>query len=195
MRTRVGYTGGTTADPTYRSIGDHAESVQIDYDPSLISYEDLLAVFWSAHSPYYRSYSRQYMSAIFYGDEEQRQAALASAQALEAEAGKQVQTELLPLETFYLAEDYHQKYSLRSRRDLVREFTTIYPNLEDFINSTAVTRVNGYLGGNGKQVQLEAEVESLGLSPEGQEYLLTLVAPILEKGGVACPIPGLAPEG
>ena len=194
IRTRVGYTGGIKENPTYRSLGDHSESIQIDYDPGVISYEDLLEVFWSSHNPHYRSWSRQYMSAIFHSNEDQRQAALRSLRRLEAETGEQVYTELLLLETFYLAEDYHQKYTLRGRRDLAREYTAIFPDLEDFVNSTAVARVNGYLGGNGKQVQLEAEIEYLGLSPEGQAYLLDLVAPILEKGGVACPVPTFAGE-
>jgi len=62
-RTRVGYAGGSTSSPTYRNIGDHTETIQIDYNPKEISHEELLDVFWRSHSPEVKSWSRQYMSA------------------------------------------------------------------------------------------------------------------------------------
>lgn len=108
--TRVGYTGGTTADPTYRSMGDHTESIQLDYDPDVISYEELLAEFWAQHSPTRPSRSRQYASAIFYADEEQRRAAEESKRRMESRLGVTLHTDIVPLERFYLAEEYHQHY-------------------------------------------------------------------------------------
>ena len=66
IRTRVGYAGGTTNNPTYRALGDHAETIQVDYDPTQISYEELLEAFWTSHSPTSRPWSRQYASIIFY---------------------------------------------------------------------------------------------------------------------------------
>jgi peptide-methionine (S)-S-oxide reductase len=74
----------------------------------------------------------------------------------------------LPLEPFYLAEDYHQKYSLRSTPALEGEFRAIYPDLNDFVNSTAVARVNGFLGGYGSWDVLQAEIDSYGLSKQGR---------------------------
>ena len=174
IRTRVGYTGGETLYPTYRSMGDHSESIQIDYDPALVSYETLLTIFWKNHDPTYRAWRRQYMSAIFYHDEEQKKLALKTMAAEEKKRNKKIQTEILPLGKFYLAEDYHQKYQLRQHRELMLEFKTIYPRMIDFINSTAAARVNGYVSGHGTPEAVEGNLESLGLSDTGRNLLLEI---------------------
>ncbi len=174
VRTRVGYAGGTLADPTYYDLGDHSETIQIDYDPTQISYQELLEVFWDSHSPTARSRSKQYASIIFYHDEEQRRLAEASLEREEDRLGKPIFTVIVPFSEFYLAEAYHQKYRLQQQSDLLGEFRAIYPDDEDFVNSTAVARVNGYLAGNGTLDALQAEIESLGLSPEAQEKLLKI---------------------
>lgn len=70
IRTRVGYAGGSKENPTYYSLGDHSETIQIDYDPTQISYGQLLEVFWNSHNPTYEPWSRQYMSIIFYHSED-----------------------------------------------------------------------------------------------------------------------------
>ncbi len=77
--------------------------------------------------------------------------------------------------SFTLAEDYHQKYRLRNS-SLEKEYLTIYPDVLDFVNSTAVTRVNGYLIGHGTPEQLESEIETLGLSDISKEKLRRIVA-------------------
>jgi peptide-methionine (S)-S-oxide reductase len=115
------------------------------------------------------------MSAIFYHNEEQKRLALKTKEREEARLKKNVYTEILPFSRFYLAEDYHQKYSLRGIPDLAKEFAAIYPELQDFVNSTAVTRANGYAGGDGTAAQLEAEINLLGLSPEGARKLREMV--------------------
>lgn len=107
--TRVGYAGGTTPDPTYRSMGDHTETVQIDYDPSVITYDELLTEFWASHRPTRPAASRQYASIIFHSTEAEREAAEASRAALERSVGR-LYTDIVPLERFYLAEEYHQHY-------------------------------------------------------------------------------------
>ena len=174
VRTRVGYCGGTTSSPTYRSIGDHAESVQMDFDPKKLSYEDLLAVFWEAHDPTARAWSRQYMSAIFYGDETQKQAANKSKEVYERLHSK-VSTEIAPLEKFFIAEDYHQKYYLRNTPALMKEFSAFYPRPADFAASTAAARVNGYLDGCGAPAQVQAGLKNLGLPLDAQSFLLKRV--------------------
>ena len=171
MRTRVGYSGGTLELPTYRKIGDHSESIQIDFDPEHISYRQLVQEFWRGHDPTTRSWSRQYMSAIFYHNETQRELAFETRALEEKKRNKKIQTEILPLSNFYLAEDYHQKYQLRGQRDLMREFKAMYPREVDFVNSTAAARVNGYLGGYGSSEEIKATVEKLGLSNAGREQV------------------------
>jgi methionine-S-sulfoxide reductase len=175
VRTRVGYAGGTTEDPTYYNLGDHSETIRIEYDPNQISYEDLLDVFWSSHAPSAPSLSRQYASIIFYHDEEQRQLAQASKEQYQAQCSCQVYTEIIPAPTFYLAEEYHQKYFLRQRPDFLGEFVAIYPDPADFVNSTAVARVNGYLAGYGTRDNLSTELNDLGLSTRARAVLLDIV--------------------
>ena len=174
ISTRVGYAGGTTSDPTYLMIGDHTETLQVDYDPAVISYRELLEIFWESHDPTERYLSRQYRSAIFYHDEEQRRQALETKDEEAVNRGEEVMTGIEPFSRFYPAENYHQKYRLQQMRSLMEEYRNIYPHFNDFVNSTAVARVNGYLGGDGTPEQIEEEIELLGLSPEGRSELLRL---------------------
>jgi peptide-methionine (S)-S-oxide reductase len=175
IRTRVGYTGGTHADPTYYNLGDHTESIQVDYDPEQISFEQLLQVFWEAHNPLSRPYSRQYMAAVFYEDEEQKRLSEASRGRVAAELGGDVFTQVLPAGTFYLAEDYHQKYNLRRYQSIYDEIAAVYPQTEQVIASTAAARINGYLGGYSTRAQLEEELAELGLSQVSADLLLRTV--------------------
>ena len=119
--TRVGYTGGTTTNPTYKQVctdrTGHAEAVEVTYDPARVSYDDLLRVFWETHDPTQRNrqgpdVGTQYRSAIFYHDPEQEAAARASQERLERSGAhkRPIVTEILPAGTFYPAEDYHQQY-------------------------------------------------------------------------------------
>ena len=171
VSTRVGYAGGTTANPTYHRIGDHSESVQIVFDPSVISYERLLELFWSAHEPTGPSYSRQYMSLILVRDDAQRRSAERSKREEERRRGGPVATEILSDWSFTPAEGYHQKYSLRSDALLLRELSAMYPWDEDLVGSTAAARINGYLGGYGTLEELDREIAGFGLSPEAAAHL------------------------
>ncbi len=171
VRTRVGYAGGTKAAPTYHNLGDHTETIQIDYDPAHLSYGDLLNIFWQSHDPGARAWSKQYMAAVFYHDEQQKKMAEESRDRRTAATGKPIHTQILPLKAFYLAEEYHQKYRLRREKDLLREFERIYPATADLVDSTAAARVNGYLGGYGTAADLQADIDRLGLSDDAARYL------------------------
>ncbi len=142
-------------------MGDHSESIEIDYDPAVISYSDLLNIFWQSHEPGSRPWSRQYMSAIFYNSEEQRKLALESRDREEANRRGKIYTEIAPASRFYRAEDYHQKYYLRQRSDLMRMFRTAYPIDRDFVDSTAAARANGYVAGHGSPGNLQSVMDSL----------------------------------
>jgi peptide-methionine (S)-S-oxide reductase len=175
VRTRVGYAGGTKDAPTYHSLGDHTETIQIDYDPSQISYNDLLDIFWRNHNPSSRAWSKQYMAAVFYHNDEQKKLADESREREASKRKEEIQTKILPLTAFYRAEDYHQKYQLRRERNLLKEFKRIYPADGDFVDSTAAARVNGYLGGYGTSADLNTDLNRLGLSAEGSRYLHRIV--------------------
>ncbi len=87
MRTRVGYAGGTSNNPTYFNLDGHSESIQVDYDPIRISYDELMEVFWDSHDPTVQSRIVQYMSLIFYHNQEQEGLALASKEREKARLG------------------------------------------------------------------------------------------------------------
>lgn len=166
LSTRVGYAAGTTPEPSYYKMGDHAECTEVVFDPEVITYSQILDKFWEWHNPYRKAWSRQYMSAILYHDEVQHEAIKASVKAL----GREVHTEIAPYKGMTLGEDYHQKYYLRRNRKLVHEFARLFPDEGEFLNSTQVARANAALGG---YLRLSAEeVAGYGLSQECQDLLL-----------------------
>jgi peptide-methionine (S)-S-oxide reductase len=123
VSTSVGYEGGFTPNPTYEEVCSgqtgHAETVRVVFDPKKVSYQQLLKIFWESHDPTQgmrqgNDIGSQYRSVIFYQDDAQREAAEASAEAYGkklAEAGfGAITTEIVPAETFYFAEGYHQQY-------------------------------------------------------------------------------------
>ena len=156
------------------------ETIQIDYDPELVSYERLLELFFGSHDPTWPSPIRQYASAIFTHDGEQARLAKealgkAGTKSTSKKSSRPVTTELLPFTSFTRAEDYHQKYYLRNTPLLASQYEKRFPNQDLFTDSTAVARVNGYLGGNGSFTQLEEELPQLGLSSEAAEALKAFV--------------------
>jgi methionine-S-sulfoxide reductase len=171
IRTRVGYCGGKTARPTYENIGDHAEALQIDFDPAKITYEELLHAFFELHNPCADALSSQYRSAIFYHDGKQQAAAQQALAAEQKRRGEKAQTEIAPLRTFTLAEDYHQKYHLQENKVFKAHFRELYPQTSDFVNSTAAARVNGFVDKQGKNADFERDIDSLGLPPEARKQL------------------------
>jgi peptide-methionine (S)-S-oxide reductase len=114
------------------------------------------------------------MSIVFYHSEEQRRLAIDSRERVKSQLGRSIITEIIPFSEFYLAEEYHQKYYLKHEASLLKELRTIYPAIEDFISSTAVARINGYVGGYGIPETLDKELNSLGLSEAGQKRLLAI---------------------
>ena len=173
-RTRVGYAGGTTSAPTYRSIGDHTECFEVDFDPGTVSYDELLQLFWSSHDPTHPSYSKQYASLILTRGDEQLRLAEASRDRLESVLRRPVLTRIEPLERFYRAEDYHQKYRLRGDRVLNSEMRGVYAIDEEFTDSSVAARLNGFAGGAGTCGLLDKEVVAYGLSNLAQTHLKSL---------------------
>lgn len=123
--TAVGYLGGKTDSPTYRDVctgtTSHAEVVQVEFDPALTTYDQLLAEFWRIHDPTTLNrqgpdVGTQYRSAIFFHSPEQEAAAHASKQEFQPRFSRPIVTEITPASTFWPAEDYHQKYIEKTGR-------------------------------------------------------------------------------
>ena len=119
--TAVGFMGGTLDKPTYEDVcyrnTGHAEVVQVEFDPELVSYGQMLDVFWENHDPTTLNrqgpdIGEQYRSAVFYHTPEQRDAAVASKEQLEDQERfrRPIVTQIVPAMTFYKAEEYHQQY-------------------------------------------------------------------------------------
>lgn len=114
-----GYSGGKTENPTYEDIcshsSGHAEVIQVEFNPAIISYEKLLEIFFEAHDPTTLNrqgadHGDQYRSVIFYHDEAQHQVAQRAQQAAQASYRDAIVTQIVPLKKFWCAEDYHQNY-------------------------------------------------------------------------------------
>ena len=121
VSTAVGYMGGHTENPTYQDVCSgqtgHAETVEVTYDPSEVTYEELLNIFWKIHDPTTLNrqgpdIGEQYRSIIFYYDKEQEDAALASKEKIQGKFDRDIVTEIIPADKFKFnrAEEYHQQY-------------------------------------------------------------------------------------
>ena len=152
-------------------MGDHSEAIQIDFDPTVTSYGALLADFFDWHNACSAPYGRQYRSAIFPHDRAQRDRAEASAKEHGRERGRPVATAIEDFGAFTLAEDYHQKYRLRSVRGLIAELEERYPTRELFLASPTVTRANAFVAGSGTLAVRDADLPRMGLSAAALERL------------------------
>lgn len=170
---------------------DYTETVRVEFDPTVISYLQLLDIFWKSHDPTYDVFGRQYRNAIFYTSEEQRKMAENSRQQVKELKKRPVYTAIERAGKFYPAEAYHQKYYLRRADQLMSEFERIYPAAEGFAGSTAAARINGYLGCNGRPEDLQNEIGMFGLSQKAQNDLVDYVSTGCSRfEGLACPAPG-----
>lgn len=166
VRTRVGYAGGTAPSPTYQRIGDHSETVEIDYDPSIISYDHLLTEFFASHNAAARSFSTQYRSAVFYRSNAEWSSAESALQLAQSGHGTRLHTSIEPMLRFWMAEEYHQKFRLRGRKEIFAELLLHFTDDRALVDSTSAARLNGWLEGRFDPEQLERELPLTGLSED-----------------------------
>lgn len=180
ISTQVGFAGGTTADPTYRRMGDHTETVEILFDPERISYEDLMRTFWRSHDAVKdRTYKeRQYISLLIYDTEAQRETAERVRTEEEARSGRPIQTEFQPFHAFYPAEEHHQKYNLKRFKRATETARSLFPTLEEFHSSTIAARLNGFVREYGSLDAIKAEIRTWGLNEQQLEELQEMLAAI-----------------
>ena len=149
-------------------MGDHAECTELDFDPEKISYEALLDKFFEWHNAFKKPYARQYMSAILYHSDAQKEA-IEKAFAKREGPKRKVRSEVQSYSGMTLAEDYHQKYYLRRNKTVALELKQRFPSLQEFVDSTACMRANAALGGFW-EAKVE-ELKTLGFSDEAIEQL------------------------
>jgi peptide-methionine (S)-S-oxide reductase len=154
VRTRVGYAGGSKSDPSYHSLGDHTEVVQVDFDPAVVTYRDLVEVAFEEHNPQAQPPKTQYENVVFAETAAQRDAI----DAVLAAAGRtadDVETRIERLSRFYPAEDYHQKYRLRSASFFMSAFEEARYSDEDLRESPFAATLNGYVAGHSVSVDAD----------------------------------------
>lgn len=147
VRTRVGYAGGTKRDPSYHALGDHTEAFQVDFDPAVVSYSDLLDRVFHSHDPHSQSRNTQYQNAVFAATASQRDTITASLDANDL-AADGIETRIERLSQFYLAEDYHQKHSLRGEDRLLDAFREAGYDDAAIRESPAAAVVNAHAAGH-----------------------------------------------
>lgn len=178
ISTVVGYAGGTSLHPTYHKIADYTETVEVIFDPTLISLEKLLHIFWQNHDAtkdrFYKE--RQYISLLVFQNKQQEQIAEKIKQSEEEYQGKEIQTEFQLATPFYTAEDYHQKYFLRRFKEATEKVQALFSNEEVFIRSTIAARLNGFIRENISLSDIKEEIKTWMLSEEKLKQLQETIA-------------------
>ena len=136
--------------------------MQVDFDPTQITFEQIVNLFWQSHNPIGTARNSQYKNAIWFADDLQLEVINSTTEPLVQRFEKELTTEVLPLETFYNAEDYHQKYCLQRHQAIMKSFNSTYPDFQDFINSTAAARLNGFSARQGSMALYESEKSQYG---------------------------------
>ncbi|TVY07130.1 peptide-methionine (S)-S-oxide reductase MsrA [Paenibacillus cremeus] len=177
IRTRVGYAGGTTPAPTYRMLGDHTETVELDFDPGLVSLEAILGLFWDHHHPpninEYKG--RQYLSLVLYRDELQQSIIFKVIEDRRREGKGRTETEIASFKGFYIAEERHQKYYLKRYPDAVRKLGPLYPTPEDLTNATLAARLNGLAKGFTNLTFVIQDIQKWPIDEDERATLIRLV--------------------
>ena len=190
IRTRVGHAG----PDENASIEECHEAIEMDFDPAVVTYKQLLDVFWLHHDPTLEV-PVEYASAILYHNPAQRELAERSV-AEQKQGGKPVLTKVLPAKVFFDAPNKNQKYRLQQHPWLMEAVGLTGASDAVLADSHVAARLNGYVVGAGGAAQFEQELASLGLSPAAAEYVGNLVRE--HQGNVpggGCALPAKQPAG
>ena len=177
LRTRVGYSGGKSTSPSYKVLDLHTEVVEIDYDPDIISYGQLIDVFFSSHNETLRPYDQRVKSLIFYRSPEEYDIAKGKLDAIRDQTPEEesVYTELKAFEVFYLAEPEHQNRSLKLETSLYGEVEQIFGSEDKIMLSILASKLNGYVYGYGTIENAQALLEVSGLSQASRDRLIEVI--------------------
>ncbi|MUT64810.1 peptide-methionine (S)-S-oxide reductase MsrA [Paenibacillus sp. NEAU-GSW1] len=178
--TRVGYAGGKTAFPTYRELGDHTETVQVHYDPRLVTFEQLAELFWSNHNPVnindYKG--KQYMSLLFYASAEQEEAIRRVLNSREERELPRPETRIEAIAHFYPAEERHQKYYLQRYPDAMEKLAMLYPERTELLGSRLAARLNGLAKGFTNMERVRNEIAGWNMDQAERAAMLETIKQI-----------------
>lgn len=155
-------------------MGDHSETLEIDFNPTIITFEDILRYFWQNHNPNRGEYrGRQYLSIVLYHDQKQKESIHKVKKELKFK--EEIQTEITPYTGFTLAEERHQKYYLKRYRNAIEQLNFLYPTAHSFMNSTLVARLNGFVKGFGTMAGLKEEINVWDINEDSRQKLLDVI--------------------
>lgn len=142
-------------------MGDHTETLEIDFDSRLISFEDIVRLFWNSHNPARGTYKgRQYLSLFLYRDEEEKDVLLSVRASLSEQIEGNIGTELQPFTSFTCAEQRHQKYYLKRYPKAWELLQQYYGTEQALVDSTLVARLNSFVKGYGTLASLKEEINT-----------------------------------
>ena len=177
LRTRVGYSGGKSTNPSYKILDLHTEVVEIDYDPDAITYDELIDIFFESHNETLRPYDQRVKSLIFYRNDDEREIAKAKLDEVRARTpeNESVYTELKAFEVFYLAEPEHQNRSLKLEVSLYKELEQMFRSEDKILLSILVSKLNGYIYGYGDMEGALEVLEISGLSEASKARVIDVI--------------------
>lgn len=177
LRTRVGYSGGKSTNPSYKVVDLHTEVVEIDYDPEIISYGELIDIFFSSHNETLRPYDQRVKSLIFYRNDDEYEIAKMKLNTIRSNTPEEesVYTELKAFQVFYLAEPEHQNRSLKLETSLYDELKQIFETEDRVLLSILASKLNGYIYGYGTLEGAEALLTQSGLSEASKARVIDVI--------------------
>jgi len=177
LRTRVGYSGGKSTNPSYKVVDFHTEVVEIDYDPEIISYGELIDIFFSSHNETLRPYDQRVKSLIFYRNDAEYDIAKQKLNNIRMSTPEEesVFTELKSFEVFYLAEPEHQNRSLKLETSLYGEIEQMFGTDDKVLLSILASKLNGYIYGYGTLEGAQNLLDLSGLSDASKARVIDVI--------------------
>lgn len=157
-------------------MADHTECLEIDFDPQVIAFEEIVKHFWKSHNPNRGNYKgRQYLSILLFHDYEQKEMIERVRVSLEKLMAYKIDTEIAPYQGFTLAEAGHQKYYLKRYPKAMEKLMSYYETHEQIVDATLVARLNSFVKGYGTLSDLKVEMAGWNVPEEMKEELVALV--------------------
>ena len=164
VKTRVGYAGGKEGQPTSKNTLDFTEVLQIQYDPELLSLDQILTQFFDQHNTTRAPYSIKYRSVLFYQNEEQKEKLSQKVKEMQRKNGV-IYTAVEPLEQFYEEVTRHQKYYFQRWKTVYQKWCELYRWEDSLVESTLAARLNGLSRGCGTLEEIQREFQDPSLEP------------------------------